>query len=419
MTGKMRALACAGALVAGLAGCSSSGESSDGTVTITWGHWGTADMWGPTATKLAQAFEKSHPKIKVKIEFTPNKEYWTKLQTAAASGSAPDVFWMNGPRIGVYASQGALMPLSDQIAKDKLDMSKYPKALVDLYQLDGKQYGIPKDYDTIGLFYNKDLFDKAKVKYPTADWTWDDVRKAADKLTDASSGVWSIGAPAWNQTHYYDTMVQAGGYIISDDKKKSGFDDPASLQGLQFWKDFLDKKQSPTQQQMTDTDPSVLFQNGKLAMFYDGSYDAVMYQNSKGLNWDVAPMPKGPKSNASIIHGLANVIYAKTKHPQEAWEFEKFLSSEEGNRIQAESGAVIPAYEGLADAWAKSMPGKNLQIFLDAATTAVPYPISKNTAVWARKEVDAITKAYTDGNQVEPIAKEFAATMNADLSAEK
>lgn len=419
MTRKVWALACAGALVAGLAGCSSSGESSAGIVTLTWGHWGTQDMWGPTEKKLIETFEKSHPKIKIKVQFTPNKEYWTKLQTSAASGSAPDVFWMNGPRIGLYASQGALLPLSDQIAKDKVDMTKFPKALVDLYQLDGKQYGIPKDYDTIGLFYNKDLFDKAKVKYPTADWTWDDVRDAAARLTDSAGGVYGIGAPAWNQTHYYDTMVQAGGFIISDDKKKSGFDDPASIQGLQFWKDFLDKKQSPTQAQMTDTDPTIMFQNGKLAMFYDGSYDAVMYQNSKGLNWDVAPMPKGPKNNASIIHGLANVVYAKTRHPQEAWEFEKFLSSEEGNRIQAESGSVIPAYEGMADLWAKTMPGRNLQIFLDASATAVPYPISKNTAVWARKEVDAITKAYTDGNQVEPVAKELAATMNADLSQEK
>lgn len=419
MTRKVWALACAGALVAGLAACSSSGESADGTVTLTWGHWGTEQLWGATAKKTIEAFEKTHPKIKIKSQFTPNKEYWTKLQTAAASGTAPDVFWMNGPRIGLYASQGALLPLSDQIAKDKLDMSKYPKALVDLYQLDGKQYGIPKDYDTIGMFYNKDLFDKAKVKYPTADWTWDDIRDAAAKLTDAKSGVYGIGAPAWNQTHYYDTMIQAGGFIISDDKKKSGFDDPASIQGLQFWKDFLDKKQSPTQQQMTDTDPSILFQNGKLGMFYDGSYDAVMYQGTKGLNWDVAPMPKGPKSNASIIHGLANVVYAKTKHPAEAWEFEKFLSSEEGNRIQAEAGSVIPAYEGMADVWTKTMPDRNLQIFLDASKTAVPYPISKNTAVWARKEIDAITKAYTDGNQVEAIAKELAATMNADLSQEK
>ncbi|MEU7894370.1 sugar ABC transporter substrate-binding protein [Nonomuraea sp. NPDC049152] len=418
MTRRIWALACAGALVAGLAACSSSGESADGTVTLTWGYWDNQNQ-APAVNKIIEVFQQKHPKIKVKSQFTPNKEYWTKLQTAAAGGGAPDVFWMNGPRIGIYASQGALMPLSDLIAKDKLDLSKFPKSLNELYTLEGKQYGIPKDYDTIGLFYNKDLFDKAGVKYPTADWTWDDVRAAAAKLTDASKGVYGIGAPAWNQTHYYDTMYQAGGYVISPDKKKSGFDDPASIEGLKFWKDFLVKKQSPTVQQMTDTDPTVMFQNGKLAMFYDGSYDSIFYHKSQGLNWDVAPLPKGPKNNSSIIHGLANVVYAKTKHPEEAWEFMKFLASEEANRIQAETGAVIPAYEGMADEWIKSMPGHDLQVFVDQLANAVPYPISKNTAAWARPEVDAMTKAFTDGQDLEAVSKEFAATMNAALSQEK
>ncbi|WP_214409741.1 ABC transporter substrate-binding protein [Sphaerisporangium fuscum] len=418
MTGRVMALLCAGAMVAGLAACSSSGDGSDGPVTLTYGYWDNQNQ-KQAVDKIIATFEKSHPNIKVKPQFTPNKEYWTKLQTAAASGSAPDVFWMNGPRIGLYASQGALMPISDRIAKDKLDMSKFPQSLNELYTLEGKQYGIPKDFDTVALFYNKDLFDKAGVKYPTADWTWDDLRAAAAKLTDSAKGVYGIGAPAWNQTQYYDTMYQAGGYVISPDKKKSGFGDPASIQGLQFWKDFLDKKQSPTVQQMTDTDPTVMFQNGKLAMFYDGSYDSSFYYRTQGLNWDVAPMPKGPKGNQSIIHGLANVIYAKTKHPDQAWEFVKFLASEEANRIQAETGAVIPAYEGMADTWVKSMPGHNMQVFVDARDGAVPYPISRNTAAWARPEVDAITKAFTDGQQVAPIAQQFAATMDAALAQEK
>ncbi|MBB6345329.1 ABC transporter substrate-binding protein [Nonomuraea muscovyensis] len=419
MTGKVWALVCAGALVAGLAGCSSSdGADAGGKVTLTYAYWDEENQ-GAAMRKITEEFTKAHPDIEVKLQFTPNKEYWTKLQTAAAGGTAPDVFWMNGPRIGLYASQGALLPLSDRIAKDKLDLGKYPKSLVDLYTLDGKQYGIPKDFDTIGLWYNKDLFDAAGVKYPDASWTWDDVRDAAKRLTDPAKGVHGIGAMAWSQELYYNTIFQAGGHVISEDKKKSGYDDPATIEGLKFWKDLLDRKLSPTVQQMTDNDPIEMFKSGKLAMWYDGSYDAAQYNKTEGLNADVAPLPAGPKGKATVIHGLANVIYAKTEHPEQAWEFLKFLGSEQANRIQAESGAVIPAYEGLQDSWVKSMPKLNLQAFIDQLPDARPYPVSKNTAAWARPETDAITKAFSDGQDVEAIAREFAATMNAALSQEK
>ncbi|WP_084964513.1 ABC transporter substrate-binding protein [Thermoactinospora rubra] len=419
MTGKAWALVCAGALVAGLAGCSSSdGGSSDGKVTLTYAYWDKENQ-GAAMEKIAREFTRTHPNIEVKLQFTPNKEYWTKLQTAAAGGTAPDVFWMNGPRIGLYASQGALLPLSDRIARDKVDMTKFPKSLVDLYTLDGKQYGIPKDFDTIGLWYNKKLFDAAKVDYPDENWTWDDVRAAAKKLTDPAKGVYGIGAMAWPQELYYNTIFQAGGYVVSDDKKKSGFDDPATIEGLKFWKDLLDQKLSPTVQQMTDNDPIEMFKSGRLAMWYDGSYDAPQYFRTEGLDADVAPLPAGPKGRATVIHGLANVIYAKTRHPQEAWEFVKFLAGEQANRIQAETGAVIPAYEGLQETWVKSMPKFNLKAFIDQLPYARPYPVSKNTAAWSRPELDAMTKAFTEGQDVEAVAREFAATMNAALAQEK
>jgi multiple sugar transport system substrate-binding protein len=419
MTRKVWALLCAGAIVAGVAGCSSSdGADSGGKVTLSYGIWDKNQK--PAMEKIAQEFTKTHPNIQVKVDLTPgSKEYWPKLQTAAAGGSAPDVFWMNGPRVGLWASQGALAPLSEQIAADKFDTSKFPKSLNDLYTLNGKQYGIPKDYDTIGLWYNKDLFDKAGVKYPDASWTWDDMRAAAKKLTDPAKGVYGIGAPAWPQELYYDTIYQAGGYVISQDGKKSGYDDPNTIAGLRLWVDIINKdKSSPTIQQTQDTDPIQMFQNGKLAMFWDGSFDAIAYNNTQGLNADVAPLPAGPKGKATIIHGLANVVYAKSKHPKEAWEFVKFLGSEQANKIQAETGTVIPAYTGLEDAWVKSMPKLNLKAYIDQVPDAVPYPRSMNTAAWSTKETELLSQAFAGTKDLDATAKELAAFMNDALAKE-
>ncbi|WP_433257042.1 ABC transporter substrate-binding protein [Streptosporangium sp. CA-135522] len=419
MTRKVWALLCAGALVTAAAGCSSSGSGdSGGKVTLSYGIWDKNQK--PAMEKIAQEFGKTHPGITVKVELTPgSKDYWTKLQTSAAGGSAPDVFWMNGPRVGLWASQGALLPLSDRIAKDGFDTTKFPESLNSLYTLGGKQYGVPKDFDTIGLWYNKNLFDKAGVKYPDASWTWDDVRTAAKKLTDSGKGVYGIAAPAWSQELYYNTIYQAGGYVISPDGKKSGFDDPASIEGLRFWVDIINKdKSSPTIQQLEDTDPIQMFQNGKTAMFYDGSYDAIAYNQTEGLNADVVPLPAGPKKKAVIIHGLANVVYAKSKHPDEAWEFVKFLGGEQANKIQAETGTVIPAYNGLQDTWVKSMPKLKLQSYIDQVPDAVPYPRSMNTSVWSTKETELIAQAFAGTKDLDATAKELAAFMNDALAKE-
>ncbi|MCK2213536.1 extracellular solute-binding protein [Actinomadura sp. ATCC 31491] len=420
MTRKVWALLCAGAIVIGAASCSAADEpgSDGGKVTISYGIWDKNQK--PAMEKIAQEFTKAHPDIQVKVELTPgSKEYWPKLQTAAAGGSAPDVFWMNGPRVGLWASQGALAPLSERIAADRFDTSKFPKSLNDLYTLNGKQYGIPKDYDTIGLWYNKDLFDRAGVKHPDASWTWDDMRAAAKKLTDPAKGVWGIGAPAWPQELYYNTIYQAGGYVISPDGRKSGYDDPATIAGLRLWVDILTAdKSSPTIKQTQDTDPIQLFQNGKLAMFWDGSYDAIAYNGTEGLNAGVAPLPAGPKGKATIIHGLANVVYAKSKHPDQAWEFVKFLGSEAANRIQAESGAVIPAYTGLEETWVRSMPKLDLKVFVDQVPDAVPYPRSLNTAAWSAKESELLSQAFSGAKDLDATARELAAFMNDALAKE-
>ena len=159
--------------VAGCSGGSSDGGAAeDGPVTLSYGVWDQNQV--PALKQMIADFEKTNKNIKVKVQVTPYDQYFTKLQAAATGGAAPDVFWMNGPNFQLYASNGVLAPISDQIKKDGLDTSVYPKSLVDLYSLDGKEYGLPKDFDTIGLWYNKTLFDDAGVKYPDATWTWTD-----------------------------------------------------------------------------------------------------------------------------------------------------------------------------------------------------------------------------------------------------
>jgi multiple sugar transport system substrate-binding protein len=344
-----------------LAGCSNADKAEGGEkgeVTLTYGVWAQEDVM----QQLIDAFEAKNEGIKVEMQVNPWQEYWTKLQVAAQGGTAPDAFWMLADHFQVYAANDQLMPLDDEISKAGVDMSNYPKALVDMFNYEGHQYGLPKDFDTIGLFYNKDLFDAAGVEYPNENWTWDDVKAAAAKLTDKDKGVYGIAAPIDRQQGHYNTIPQAGGSVISDDKKISGYDDPKTQAGLQYWVDFIKNGQSPTLQQMADTEPVAMFENEMIAMYYGGSYFVQRYYDNEALRAkiDVTVLPKGEK-RATVINGIQNVGFANSKHKPELAKFLLFLGSEEAAKIQAASGAVIPAYNGTQQAWVDSMPELNLQ----------------------------------------------------------
>ncbi|MFD0711511.1 ABC transporter substrate-binding protein [Paenibacillus sp. GCM10027626] len=397
------------------AGNASDGNSTD-KVTITYGGWGLNTM-----EPVVKAFNDAHPNIEVKLENTPYKQYWTKLETSATGGTLPDVFWMNGPHIVKYAANGMLADLSENITADQLDMNNYPKALVDLYSLDGKNYGIPKDYDTIGLYYNKKLFDEKGIKYPDASWDWNTLTDAAKQLTDSSKGIYGFAAAQAGQEYYYNTILQAGGTIISDDKKTSGYDKPEAIEGVKFLTDMIHvHKVSPTLAQLTETSAADLFKSGKLAMYYDGSWAAVDMMQVDAIkdSVDVAPLPKGKKQGV-VLHGLGHVMSANSKHPKEAWEFIKFLGSKEAAEIAGKAGGAIPAFKGGESSWLAFYPNMNVKVFIDQLEYASPYPVSKDTSVWTTYEDEILKKVWTGEAKAEDAMKELGSKMNEALAAEQ
>jgi len=409
------ALATSTAACSSNASSSSSGSAGGGKVSLSYGVWDATQV--PAMQKIIAAFEAQNPAITVTIQQTPWADYWTKLQAAASGGSAPDVFWMNGPNFQLYAANNVLRPLTD--TDPHPDTSVYPPALAKLYQYKNVQYGLPKDFDTVGLWYNKALFDAAGVAYPTASWTWADFQAAAKKLTDPAKGVYGVGANLEGQENYYDTIYQAGGSVISADGKKSGYADPATVAGLKFWTDLVAAKESPSLKQMTDTAPLNLFESGKLAMYWGGSWDAKEFSGNDATKngVDVAPLPAGVKK-ATIIHGLANVVFAHTSHPAQAEKFAAFLGSQQAAQIEADTGTVIPAYNGTQQSWVKAYPQYHLQSFLDQLPDAVPYPISKNTAAWNTLETTELTKAWDGSEPIDKAAGDLATAMNAALAKE-
>jgi multiple sugar transport system substrate-binding protein len=402
--------------------CSSKDTSAKpeekGNVTLVYGVWDKNQE--PIMRQLADKFQETHKNIKIDIQLTPYKQYWTKLETEATGGNLPDVFWMNGPNIAKYAGGKMLLPITDNIKKDNLNLNEFPKALIDLYTVDGKQYGIPKDWDTTAIWYNKKIFDDAKVPYPTSDWDWNKMREIAKRLTDKSKGIYGVAAAQDDQSGYYNTIPSAGGFIISEDRKKSGYDQPGAVEGIQCWIDLIKDGSSPTAQQMTETLAQDLFVSGKVAMTFQGSWMVPQFMNNDQVkdHIDIVSMPK-LKQNAAIIHGLSNVIYSKTKYPQESWEFVKYLAGKEANETIAKSGVVIPAYTPALQIFIDSYKNVNLKAYTDELNYSVMYPVSKNTSKWVTIQDDNLKKVWAGQMSAEEACKAIADGMNKALQEEK
>jgi len=409
-----------------LSGCSGDGKTTgdggktkSGDVTLTYAIWDVNQA--PALQQIADKFTEENPNIKVKVEVTPWDQYWTKLETAATGGSLPDLFWLNASNIQKYAKGKVLLPITEQADLDKVDLTKYPEALVKTYTVDDQLYALPKDFDTIGLWYNKELFDNAGLEYPNENWNWDDLVENAKKLTDPGNGIWGFSAPLETQTGIYNTVYQAGGYILNDDLTKSGHADEKTLKGIKFMYDMIHThKVSPTVAQMTDTPAISLFESGKVAMMFAGSWSQIEFEKNEYTKdkVDVTALPTGEKK-AVIIHGLGNVIAANTKYPEEAWKFSKFLGSEEAHKIQAETGTVIPAYQGTQDAWVQSNTNFNLQVFIDMTEYSVPYPVSIETRKWQQIETEILTQAWAGNKSLEDAVKEVAEKVDEVLEQEK
>src|SRR5215211_5947213 len=386
-------------------------------ITITYGIWDSAQL--PAVEAQAAAFKELHPNITIEPQLVPWDDYWTKLQTGVAGGAAADVFWLNANNLPVYAAQGALVPIQPLVDDGSIDADAYPESLRSIYTFEGTVYGIPRDFDTIALFYNKDLFDKAGVEYPTGDWTWDDLRAAAEKLTIKEGDTatqWGFGSTTSDQENYFNLIKQNEGEILNEDMTEALLDEPAACEALAFAESFITDGLSPSIAVQQANDPyATLFPGGVIAMIFEGSWNVLTYSQANPAI-AVAPLPKG-KTRASANHALANVIWTGSQNQCAALEWVKYLASADAERILGETGTVIPAMEGLQEDWVASIPGMDLQVFIDAVDYSFPLPASPAGPEWSNKVVETLIEGWSGGIPADEICVRADEAADAALSA--
>jgi multiple sugar transport system substrate-binding protein len=370
-------------------------------------------MWGDPAeltvwNQIVADFHTANPNITVKVDVSDWDSYWTKLKTLLSAGTPPDVFAMDAPLYLDYQSRGVLLNLQPYLDKNP-DMLKgvYPQTL-EAYKTPDGMYGLPRDFQTIALFYNKDMFDAAGVAYPTADWTYDDLRNAAKQLTitDSDGKVTQFGiySDLWDMELIWSEAIWAyGGDVINADHTKTLIGDPQALQAWQLFHDmmFVDKSWPNTNTASEYGDDPFLA--GVAAMTTIGHW-AVPGYSEVSFKWDVAPMPKGPAGQATSVNSAGFVIGKASKNPDAAFEFLKYVLSEPAQTRLAELGFACPVLESVAesDAFLKQSTPIDHKVFLDSLAFAHMKPVFKGYDEWSSAIGDGMADIWTGDAELVP-----------------
>ncbi|WP_404445815.1 ABC transporter substrate-binding protein [Sutcliffiella horikoshii] len=324
-----------------------------------WRNLGNASF-NSAYEQLVADFEALYPDIKINMQAQYwGQEYELRLRTELAAGNHPDIMTIDSPNLGLYANAGSLLSL-DRYMKEEGDIADISKPTITGLTYEEEIYLAPIVESSIALYYNKHLFRKAGIPFPSQDpdnpLTWEEVLEIALKISNPNQEVYGID-PAQGFTDgegpaYFKMPIlwQFGGSVLSPDgtTAEGYLNSEESLKALQFYQDLYLKHNVATMQL-----PPAAFETEKLAMTILGSWDLQELENIQDFSLEedfgVAPLPMG-EYQVTPSGGWAIGISSQTQYPEEAWEFVKFLTSYEGSKKFAELTGEIPARYSVAEA---------------------------------------------------------------------
>ena len=316
-------------------------EASGEQVTIKVAHWDSS--MDPSTQMLIDGFEAANPNVKVELIDIASSEYSNKLTVMLNGGNDLDVVWVKDPdNTPSIAQRGQLEDLTSYIDRDGIDLAEMNGA--DALNLDGKQVALPVSTGFYVLYYNKDIFDAAGVEYPGNDMTWSEFEELATRMTSGEGNDKIYGAHfhTW-QACVQNWAVQDGEHTILDTDysfMKPYYEMALRMQDAGTVMDYSTLKTG-------NIAYASVFMEGQTAMIPMGTWlmSTIIEAKKNGetdINWGVATLPHPDNVEAGYTVGSTTPmgVNSASRHKDEAWEFVKYCSSEEGAKIYASVGMI-------------------------------------------------------------------------------
>jgi multiple sugar transport system substrate-binding protein len=420
--------ACAGSGATGGTG-QNPAASGRKPVTLRWSPWdgeGQAIVQG--ANKGVETYTKAHPWVT--IEFIGQTgDFNPKIDSMIAAGDGPEVFGGNGAVWRERANQGQFLNLDPYIKKDFKAGWKddYVSAQIDFFNSkESGQWSLPMYLGTFGLYYNKSMFRERGVAFPDESWDWNKWADAMQKLT-VRPDKFGADFQSFSRSRAMMMILQNGGHMVDPkDDTVCVVDQPPALEALQWISDRWWKDHTAIQRpELQGRNATALFGSGTVAMIMDGSFRVapIAQEVPAALEWDVAPFPKGKvkRSVRATTDGWA--VYRGAKLADDAWDFFRWLQSDEWYEIMMGVVGLTPARVSQQDKWVQTvfkaypaLAGKNIKIFTDAVKQKYAEP--EEFFRFHKDGADIVDAAYNDSvrdnkSAVAPTMKEAAQRVTA------
>lgn len=395
---------------------STSSDQTDPTsieAELTW--WDTADPTneGPTYEVLIEKFNEEYPNITINYESVPFGEAQNKFKTAAEAGSgAPDIMRAEVAWVPEFAAAGHLYALDGTALLEDNNFLETPLSS-NVY--DGKTYGVPQVTDTLGLMYNKELFEKAGItEAPT---TWEEVGEAAEALESKAE----VDGLYINNGGYFllPFIYGEGGDLLDTEAETILVDSPESVAGIKTAQDLV-KSGAATKPDANDSYGTMmtLFKEGKVGMIINGPWETAAMSDDPNFggfeNLGVAPVPAGSAGAGAPVGGHNYVIYSGMDESKAdaAIAFVNFMASAESQAFAAEELGVLP---GNADAYDELGDNERVAAWKPALDVSVARPWIPEGGLFFAPLDEMATKVLIQGADVQKSMDEAAKTFKSDV----
>lgn len=358
-------------LLAVLSGCRPSDSSSGGKVSIRFSGYAGNPAETELMQKLVRDFNRAQGKIHARYEPVPGT-YYPKVLTMLASGTAPDVLYLDILYFKPFlAKRKILRPLNDLLAKSTTRPADFIPSLVSAFSDGETIYGIPKDFNTLGLYYNRESFDRAGLAYPDLTWDLDRFRRAAIALTHPTERRAQYGfALAPDTSDRFLPIARMFGAKLFGPDGKCAIASPEGIRALEFYAGLkLVDHAAIFPSEVGSSWSGDAFGRQDAAMAFEGSWLTPYLQTSfPKLPYGVAQLPRGPAGRSNFLFTVAYVIPQSSKHVEAAWKLIEFLTSAEA---QAQITFALPSRRAISLQYVAAHA--EYRPILEAAAYAQPY----------------------------------------------
>jgi multiple sugar transport system substrate-binding protein len=356
--------------------------ADDASRYIVFSTWGTPSEIEGFRTLIGHYNATRHPLHPVKLSHSEQYQYTERLLVQSAAFASPDIIHLDRKDVPLFVRKGLLEDLTTVLEEDSSPgPGIFLPGLLAGCVIRGRTYAVPHNFSTLVLYYNRDHFDAAGIPYPDSTWTWETLLDAARKLTvkDRDGNIVRYGCNM--QIAFSALLEQNGGHVLNGALDSCVIASTECADALQFEVDLSEKYRVSWSMLSQNLQWDDMFEGGRVSMIANGRWAAVPYERAIGSGAvDIAPLPRGRfRKGAAAGHVMA-ISSASTKK-KEAWEFIKFLVSDEGERMVNREGTTIPATRSIAcsDAFLHHVltPGMHNRVFLDELPSSVVWPFEQ------------------------------------------